>query len=91
MQRVFLLSFLCGYCIFDADRPCLLFQIEAVLRASVGRIEADDYAKLVAQAKSFLGGKANSVQKELAAEMEQRGVSCWSSSGPPRCVTGCAG
>jgi excinuclease ABC subunit C len=71
MQRVFLLRS-CADTVFSTrTRPCLLFQIKRCSAPCVGRIEADDYAKLVAQAKSFLGGKANSVQKELAAEMEQ--------------------
>src|ERR1700688_407497 len=71
MQRVFLLRS-CADTVFSTrTRPCLLFQIKRCSAPCVGRIEADDYTKLVAQAKSFLGGKANSVQKELAAEMER--------------------
>src|SRR5271157_4056878 len=71
MQRVFLLRS-CADTVFSTrTRPCLLFQIKRCSAPCVGRIEADDYAKLVVQAKSFLGGKANSLQKELAVEMEQ--------------------
>src|SRR6201996_3003254 len=71
LERVFLLRS-CADTVFSTRTPpCLLFQIKRCSAPCVGRIEADDYAKLVAQAKSFLGGKANSVQKELAAEMEQ--------------------
>ncbi|HEX3576170.1 MAG TPA: excinuclease ABC subunit UvrC, partial [Rhodopila sp.] len=71
MQRVFLLRS-CADTVFSArSRPCLLFQIKRCSAPCVGRIEAEDYAKLVAQAKSFLAGKATTVQKELAAEMEQ--------------------
>jgi excinuclease ABC subunit C len=71
MQRVFLLRS-CADTVFSArSRPCLLYQIKRCSAPCVGRIVSDDYAKLVAQAKAFLEGKAGSVQKELAAEMEQ--------------------
>jgi excinuclease ABC subunit C len=71
MQRVFLLRS-CADTVFSArTRPCLLFQIKRCSAPCVGRISTDDYAVLIGQAKAFLSGKANSVQKELAAEMEQ--------------------
>jgi excinuclease ABC subunit C len=71
MQRVFLLRS-CADTVFSTrSRPCLLYQIKRCSAPCVDRIAADDYAKLVAQAKAFLEGKAGTVQKELAAEMEQ--------------------
>ena len=70
MQRVFLLRS-CADTVFAArTRPCLLFQIKRCSAPCVGRISQADYAKLVAQAKSFMAGKSGTVQQELAAEME---------------------
>ena len=70
MQRVFLIRS-CADTVFSArTRPCLLFQIKRCSAPCVERVNSDDYGKLVAQAKAFLSGKATTVQKELATEME---------------------
>src|SRR5246127_204164 len=70
MQRVFLLRSCADTVFANRSRPCLLHQIKRCSAPCVGRISEDDYAKLVAQSKSFLSGKASTVQQELAAEME---------------------
>ncbi|MCQ8240206.1 excinuclease ABC subunit UvrC [Rhizosaccharibacter radicis] len=71
MQRVFLLRS-CADTVFSSrTRPCLLHQIKRCCAPCVDRVSPEDYARLVGQAKAFLSGKANSVQRELAAEMEQ--------------------
>ena len=71
MQRVFLLRSCADTVFSNRSRPCLLHQIKRCSAPCVGRIDADGYAQLVAQAKAFLTGKANAVQRELAAEMER--------------------
>jgi excinuclease ABC subunit C len=71
MQRVFLLRSCADTVFANRSRPCLLYQIRRCSAPCVGRIEAGDYAKLVAQARAFLAGKAATVQQDLAAEMER--------------------
>jgi excinuclease ABC subunit C len=71
MQRVFLLRSCTDSVFSTRSRPCLLFQIKRCSAPCVGRITPEAYATLIAQARAFLSGKAGSVQKELAAQMEQ--------------------
>jgi excinuclease ABC subunit C len=71
LQRVFLLRS-CRDTVFDSrTRPCLLFQIKRCSAPCVKRISEADYAELVREAKLFLSGGTPSIQKRLAAEMEQ--------------------
>ena len=70
MQRVFLLRSCQDTVFANRTRPCLLHQIRRCSAPCVRRVSEEEYGKLVAQAKAFLGGKATTVQKELAAEME---------------------
>ena len=70
MQRVFLLRS-CRDTVFkNRSRPCLLHQIKRCSAPCVGKISVADYGGLVDQARAFLAGKASSVQRDLAAEME---------------------
>src|SRR5512147_2396380 len=71
LQRVFLLRS-CRDTVFDSrTRPCLLFQIKRCSAPCVERISQEGYAELVREAKEFLSGGIPSIQRRLAAEMEQ--------------------
>ncbi len=70
LQKLFLLRS-CNDSFFNnRDRPCLLHQIKRCSAPCVDRISPDAYADLVADAKSFLGGKSTQVQTKLGAQME---------------------
>jgi len=71
MQRVFLLRSCADTVFASRTRPCLLYQIRRCSAPCVGRIDEAGYAQLVGQARAFLAGRAATVQRELAAEMEQ--------------------
>jgi excinuclease ABC subunit C len=71
MQRVFLLRSCADTVFANRARPCLLYQIRRCSAPCVGRIDEAGYAQLVAQARAFLDGRAATVQRELAAEMER--------------------
>jgi excinuclease ABC subunit C len=71
LQRAFLLRS-CSDAVFQGrTRPCLLYQIKRCSAPCTGRIDAEGYAGLVAQAKSFLTGKSRIVQEQLAREMHE--------------------
>ena len=70
LQRAFLLRS-CSDSVFSArTRPCLLFQIKRCSAPCVGRIDRAGYDALVKEARDFLEGRTQRVQRQLAARMQ---------------------
>lgn len=69
LQRVFLLRNCTDATFESRTRPCLLFQIKRCSAPCVGRVSADEYGALVADAERFLQGKSTAIQASLARDM----------------------
>jgi len=71
LQRAFLLRS-CTDAVFAArTRPCLLHQIKRCSAPCVGRIDAPRYNALVEQAREFLTGGSQAIQRQLAQHMQE--------------------
>ncbi|WP_045392073.1 excinuclease ABC subunit UvrC [Falsirhodobacter sp. alg1] len=69
LQRVFLLR-TCSDSVFESrSRPCLLYQIKRCSAPCVGKVDAEEYNGLIADAEQFLKGRTTRVQADLAREM----------------------
>ncbi|MEK9677784.1 MAG: excinuclease ABC subunit UvrC [Rhodospirillaceae bacterium] len=71
LQRAFLLRSCTDSVFASRTRPCLLYQIKRCAGPCVDVIDEAGYGKLVEQARGFLTGQSNAIQKQLAAEMEE--------------------
>ena len=61
----------CSDSIFESrSRPCLQHQIKRCTAPCCGRVEAEPYAKLVAEVRAFLTGRSADIQGRLKGEME---------------------
>lgn len=71
LLRVFRLRSCSDSFFANRDRPCLQYHIKRCSAPCVGYISADDYKQSLHQAKQFLRGKSQIVQKELAEQMQK--------------------
>ena len=71
LERAFLLRSCSDGVFAGRSRPCLLYQIKRCSAPCVGRIAVAAYAELVAQAKDFLCGRSQNIQKRLATAMQK--------------------
>lgn len=70
LQKAFLLRSCSDSMFSSRSRPCLLFQIKRCSAPCVDRIKREDYLALVNQARAFLSGQSQEVQRDLAQRME---------------------
>ena len=71
LERAFLLRSCADTVFASRTRPCLLYQIKRCSGPCVGRVSRDGYDELVAEARTFLQGKSQGVQRRLASEMQR--------------------
>ncbi len=69
LQKVFLLRSCSDSYMANRTRPCLLHQIRRCSAPCTGRIDVPGYAELVEDARGFLLGRSQQVQKKLGERM----------------------
>ena len=71
LQRAFLLRTCTDSVFANRTRPCLLYQIKRCSGPCVdGKVDILTYNALVDEARQFLAGKSQDIQKRLAAQMQ---------------------
>jgi excinuclease ABC subunit C len=71
LERAFLLRSCADTVFASRARPCLLYQIKRCSGPCVGRVSKESYGELVSEARAFLQGKSQGVQRRLASEMQK--------------------
>jgi len=71
LQKAFLLRSCSDTVFANRSRPCLLFQIKRCCAPCVDRIDGPAYDALVDQARAFLEGRSQDLQRDLARRMEE--------------------
>ncbi len=70
LQRAFLLRTCSDNVFANRSRPCLLYQIKRCSGPCVDRISKDEYNGLVDEAREFLTGDSQRIQRKLAENMQ---------------------
>lgn len=70
LQRAFLLRTCTDSVFANRTRPCLLHQIKRCAAPCVDKVSSEDYKVLVGQARNFLSGGSQQIQKDFAAKMQ---------------------
>ena len=71
LQRVFMLRNCTDNYFAQRSRPCLQYHIKRCTAPCVGKVSKELYAQQIADAKAFLDGKSDAVQKRMAAAMQK--------------------
>ena len=71
MQRLFQMRNCSDSYFENRSRPCLQYHIKRCTAPCVGKITAGEYKESVQSAKSFLSGKSDTVQRQLAEKMHE--------------------
>lgn len=74
LQRIFKLRNCTDSYFAARKRPCLQYHIKRCTAPCVGRISKEEYNHAVEQARSFLNGNSQEVQKEFKALMEAASI-----------------
>ena len=71
LERAFLLRSCSDTVFASRSRPCLLYQIKRCSGPCVGKIGPVGYAELVKEARAFLSGRSQDIQRRLASLMQE--------------------
>ncbi len=71
LQRAFLLRTCTDSVFANRTRPCLLHQIKRCAAPCVDKVSSKDYKTLVSQARNFLSGGSQQIQKDFAQKMQE--------------------
>lgn len=71
IQKIFLLRTCTDHYFASRQRPCIQYEIKRCSAPCVGKINEEQYLKLIQQAEDFLEGKSSKLQRELKKKMEE--------------------
>ena len=71
LQRGFMLRNCTDTMFAQRTRPCLQYHIKRCTAPCVQKVSQEDYARQVDEARAFLSGKSQDIQRDLAADMQK--------------------